>query len=100
MWVGSPLDAVDKRRDFREERVVVSVDVALLVVVSGATDVEGGRVVRVDEAHVESVRPDFKLARIGMALQGDGVSEGADGAVFVFPIDVSFNALIPFLLQA
>lgn len=56
VWVGSSLDAVDKGRDFREERVVVSVDVAFLVVVSRATDVEGGSLVGVDQPECQYCR--------------------------------------------
>jgi hypothetical protein len=59
--------------------------VALFVVVSRTADVEGGRLVRVDETHVVPIGPDFKLARVSVALQGDGVGERADGAVLVLP---------------
>ena len=85
MGVGTALDRIDKARHFREERVVVSVHVSLFVVVSGSADVEGGSLVGVDQAHVVAVCPDFEFTGIGVALEGDSVRQGANGAVFVFP---------------
>jgi hypothetical protein len=66
--------------------------VALLVVVTGTADVERRSLVRVDESthiifystlapmsscspHVVTVRPDFELAGISVALESDGVGE-------------------------
>lgn len=85
MGVGSTLDTVDEARYLGEERVVVGVDVSLLVVVSRSSDVQRGGLVWVDQPHVVAIGPDLKLARVGSALQSDGVGERTNGAVVVFP---------------
>ena len=85
MWVGSAFDTVDKARNFREERVVVSVSVTLLVVVSRATNVESRCLIRVDQTHVVSIRPNLEFTSVGVALKCDGMGERTDSAVLVFP---------------
>ena len=83
--VGTTLNAVDKVGDLGEEWVVVGVHVSLLEIVSGTTDVQGRGLVRVDESHVVTVRPDFNFTSIRSSLKGNSVSERADGAVLVLP---------------
>ena len=104
--VRTTLDAVDKARDLREEWIVVSVDVSLLVVISGAStcpseavweftcradspDKQCRGLVRIDESHVVTICPDFKFTCVGVALEGNGVGERADSTVCVFPIKSS-----------
>lgn len=73
--------------DLREERVV-TVDglVDLLVVVSGPADEQRRVVVRVLELELEAVGDHLKLARVGLALERDGVRQLANGAVLVLPV--------------
>lgn len=59
--------------------------VTLLDVITRSSQVQHGRVVRVDEPHLETVTDDLQLARVGSSLQSDGVDKATDGTVLVFP---------------
>jgi len=83
--VRATLDAVNEVRDLAEEGVVVRVSVTLLDVIAGSSQVKNGRVVRVDQPHLETVTDDLQLARVGGSLKGDGVDEATDSTILVFP---------------
>lgn len=85
MRVGSTFDTVDKVGDFREERIIISIGVSLLVVISRSSDVEGRRLVRIYQSHVESIGPNLKLTSVSGTLKGDGVGERSNGTILVFP---------------
>lgn len=65
----------------------------LLNIVTGPSQVQHGRVVRVDESHLESITNDLQLARVGGSLKGDGVDERSNSTVLVFPAKVRKSAL-------
>lgn len=83
--LGSTFDTVDEVGDFREERVVVSELMSLLVVISGSSDVERRSLVRVDKPHVVSIGPDFQLTGVSGTLQSDSVGERSNSAIGVLP---------------
>lgn len=59
----------------------------LLDVIAGSSQVKNGRVVRVDQPHLETVTDDLQLARVGGSLKGDGVDEATDSTILVFPVE-------------
>lgn len=77
--------AVDEVGDLGEEGVILREPVDLLVVVSRSSNEKGGVVVGVLELELVSVGVDLKLARVGLALEGNGVGELSDGARLVLP---------------
>jgi hypothetical protein len=61
--------------------------VTLLDVIARSSQVKNGRVVRVDQPHLETVTNDLQLARVGGSLKGDGVDEATNSTVLVFPVE-------------
>jgi hypothetical protein len=57
----------------------------LLVIISRSTEVQHRRIVRIHQLHLIPVAVDLQLARVGGALQSDGVEERSDGPVLVLP---------------
>jgi len=60
----------------------------LLDIITGPSQVQHGRVVRVDKPHLESITDDLQLARVGGSLEGDGVDERSNSTVLVLPAGV------------
>lgn len=83
--VRTTFDAVDKVGHLREEWIVVVESVTFLDIVTGATQVEDRRVVRVDETHLEAVTVNLELTRVSGALKSDGMNERANGTRLVLP---------------
>lgn len=77
--------AVDEVGDLGEEGVILREPVDLLVVVSRSSNEKGRVVVWVLELELVSVGVDLKLARVGLALEGNGVGKLSDGARLVLP---------------
>jgi hypothetical protein len=57
----------------------------LLDIITGPSQVQHRRVVRVDQPHLKSITNDLQLARVGGSLKGDGVDERSNSTVLVLP---------------